>query len=59
MKMLLTMLIALLCAFGWLSACGSNTADTPNKDTQQNQTDNNAGTNSAATRKRTFRLRET
>ena len=48
MKMLLTMLIALLCAFG-LSACGSNTADTPNKDTQQNQTDNNAGTNSADT----------
>ena len=48
MKMLLTMLIALLCAFG-LPACGSNTADTPNKDTQQNQTDNNAGTNSADT----------
>lgn len=48
MKMLLTLLIALLCAFG-LSACGSNTADTPNKDTQQNQTDNNAGTNSADT----------
>ena len=43
MKMLLTLLIALLCAFG-LSACGSNTTDTPNKDTQQNQT---------------FRLRET
>ena len=42
MKMLLTLLIALLCAFG-LSACGSNAADTPNKDTQQNQTDNNAG----------------
>ena len=48
MKMLLTMLIALLCAFG-LSACGSNTADTPIKDTQQNQTDNIAGTISADT----------
>ena len=35
MKMLLTLLIALLCAFS-LSACGSNAADTPNKDTQQN-----------------------
>ena len=51
MKMLLTLLIALLCAFS-LSACGNNNAaDTPNNDTQQNQTDNNAdtGTNSADT----------
>lgn len=50
MKMLLTLLIALLCAFS-LSACGNNAADTPNSDTQQNQTDSNVdtGTNSADT----------
>ena len=47
MKMLLTMLIALLCAFG-LSACGSNTADTPNKDTPPEGNVNSQGPDGTA-----------
>ena len=39
MKILCTLLIALLCALG-LSACGNNGTDTP--DTQQNQTEPDA-----------------